>query len=120
MVNFSFVDPGLLSLDSFETHLLAYSSLFSALPKVRFLYIATRATRFEAAQKLFLALINRAPATDPGEEILRYFRLRKLWETKQYGKLSNDDMEFLNRAQKQFNDAPRTFGETGSNGWRVG
>ncbi len=105
VVNFSFVDPGLLSLDSFETHLLAYSSLFSALPKVRFLYIATRATRFEAAQKLFLALINRAPATDPGEEILRYFRLRKLWETKQYGKLSNDDMEFLNRAQKQFNDA---------------
>ena len=38
--------------------------------------------------------------------MLRYFRLCKLWETKQYGKLSNDDIEFLNRAQKQFNDAP--------------
>jgi len=106
VVTFSFVDPGLLSLDSFETHLLAYANLFSVLPKLRFLYIATRPTHFEAAQNLFLALANRAPATDPGEEMLRYFRLRKLSETKQYGKLSNDDMEFLNRAQKQFNDAP--------------
>ena len=106
VVTFSFVDPGLLSLDSFETHLLAYASLFSALPKVRFLYIGTRPTHMEAARKLFLGLVNRTPATDSGEEILRYFHLRKLWETKQYGKLSNDDMEFLNRAQKQFNDAP--------------
>ncbi len=106
LVTFSFVDAGLLSLDSFETHLLAYASLFSALPKVRFLYIATRPTHIEAAQKLFLALVDRAPGTDPGEEMLRYFRLRKLWETKQYGQLNNDDMEFLNRAQKQFNDAP--------------
>lgn len=106
VVTFSFVDPGFLSLDSFETHLLAYSSLFSALPKLRFLYIATRPTHVEAAQKLFLALANRTPNIDPGEEILRYFHLRKLWESKQYGKLSDEDMEFLNRAQKQFNDAP--------------
>jgi hypothetical protein len=88
VVTFSFVDPGLLSLDSFETHLLAYASLFSALPKLRFLYIATRPTHIEAAQKLFLGLVNRATNTDPGEEILQYFHLRKLWETKQYGKLS--------------------------------
>src|SRR5207253_10667065 len=27
------------------------------------------------------------------------------WEAKQYGKLNNDDIEFLNRATKQFNDA---------------
>ena len=105
VVTFSFVDPGLLSLDSFNAHLLAYASLFSALPKLRFLYIATRPTHIEAARKLFLALANRAANTDPRDEILRYFRLRKLWETKQCGKLSNDDMEFLKRAQKQFNDA---------------
>jgi hypothetical protein len=41
VVTFSFVDPGLLSLDSFETHLLAYNSLFSAAPQVNFVYIAT-------------------------------------------------------------------------------
>jgi hypothetical protein len=106
VVTFSFVDPGLLSLASFETHLLAYGSLFSALPALRFVYIATRSSHFESARKLFLTMMRRAPNTDPGEEVLRYFTLRKLWETKQYGKLNNDDMEFLNRATKRFDDAP--------------
>ena len=106
VVTFSFVDPGLMTLASFETHLLAYGTLFSALPSLRFVYIATRATHFESARRLFLAMTNKAPNTDPGDEGLRYFTLRKLWETKQYGKLSQDDMEFLNLATKRFNDAP--------------
>ena len=106
VATFSFVDPGLLSLASFETHLLAYGSLFSALPAIRFIYIATRSTQFESAQKLFLTMMRRAPNTDPGDEVLRYFTLRQLWETKQYGKLNNEDIEFLNRATKRFDDAP--------------
>jgi hypothetical protein len=106
VVTFSFVDPGLLSLASFETHLLAYGSLFSALPALRFVYIATRSTHFESARKLFLTMMRRAPNTDPGDEVLRYFTLRQIWEAKQYGKLTNDDMEFLNRATKRFDDAP--------------
>lgn len=103
---FTFVDPGLLSLASFETHLLAYNSLFSALPALRFIYIATRATHFESAQKLFLSMMRRAPNTDLGDEVLRYFTLRQRWETKQYGSLNNEDIEFLNRAKKRFDDAP--------------
>ena len=106
VVTFSFVDPGLLTLAGFETHLLAYGSLFSALPALRFTYIATRAIRFESAQKLFLTMMRRAPNTDPGDDVLRYFTLRQLWEAKQYGKLNNEDIEFLNRATKRFDDAP--------------
>lgn len=106
VVTFSFVDPGLLSLATFETHLMAYSSLFSALPEVRFICIATRPTHFESAQKLFLSMMRRTPNTDPGDEMLRYFTLRQLWEAKQYSKLNNEDIEFLNRATKRFDDAP--------------
>jgi hypothetical protein len=106
VVTFSFVDPGLLSLASFETHLLAYSSLFSGLPALRFVYIATRAAHFESARKLFLTMMRSAPNTDPDDEVLRYFTLRQLWEAKQYGRLSNEDIEFLNRATKRFDDAP--------------
>ena len=69
------------------------------------MYIATRSTHFESARSLFLAVTQRAPNTDPGEQVLRYFTLRKLWETKQYGMLSADNLDFLNRATKQFNDA---------------
>jgi hypothetical protein len=105
VVTFSFVDPGLMSLASFETHLLAYGGLFSPLPALRFVYIATRPTYFESARKLFLTMMRRAPNTDSGDEALRYFTLRKLWEAKQYGRLSQDDLEFMNRSMKQFNDA---------------
>jgi hypothetical protein len=105
VVTFSFVDPGLMTLASFETHLLAYGTLFSALPLLNFVYIATRSTHFESARKLFLTITQRAPNIDPGDQVLRYFALRKLWEAKRYGKLNDDDLEFLNRATKQFNDA---------------
>src|SRR5215470_2354427 len=84
VVTFSFVDPSLMTLASFETHLLAYSTLFSALPLLSFVYIATRSTHFESARSLFLAVTQRAPNIDPGEQILRYFTFRKLWEAKQY------------------------------------
>ncbi len=105
MVIFSFVDPGLLSLASFETHLFAYSSLFSAVPKVNFVYIATRPKHFVAARELFLVMAPRPAETDPCVEGLRYFHYRHMWETKQYGRLNAEQIEFLNVAKKRFDDA---------------
>ena len=105
VVTFSFLDPGLLSLNSFDTHLVAYSTLFSALPTVRFVYIATRTTHCKAAETLFLSRMHRTPNSDPGEETLRYFSLRKLWESKQFSNLTRDDMKFFDGARKRFNDA---------------
>lgn len=104
VVTFSFVDPGLLSLASFDSHLFAYQSLFAAVPEVNFVYIATRSTHFEAAQKLFLVMAPTVANPDPGVEGLRYFHYRYLWETKQYEKLSQDQIEMLSEAQKRFTD----------------
>src|SRR5271165_2046868 len=104
-VTFSFVDPGLLSLASFETHMFAYNGLFSAVPQVNFVYIATRPKHFEMARELFLAMAPRMTNPDPGVEGLRYFHYRHLWETKQYEKLSAEQIEFLNEATKRFDDA---------------
>jgi len=105
VVTFSFVDPGLLSLSSFETHLFAYSSLFSAMPQVNFVYIATSPKHFAAARELFLSMAPRTTNPDPGVEGLRYFHYRHMWETKQYGRLSAEQIEFLNEAKKRFDDA---------------
>jgi hypothetical protein len=105
VITFSFVDPGLLSLASFETHLFAYQSLFSAVPHVNFVYIAPHSTHFAEARELFLAMAPRTTNPDPGVEALRYFHYRHLWETKQYQRLSTEQIEFLNQATKQFNEA---------------
>jgi hypothetical protein len=105
VVTFSFVDPGLLSLASFETHLFAHSGLFSAVPQVNFVYIATSPKHFAAARELFLAMAPRTTNPDPGVEGLRYFHYRHMWETKQYARLNVEQIEFLNEAKKRFDDA---------------
>jgi hypothetical protein len=105
VVTFSFADPGLLSLASFDTHLFAYNSLFSLVPQVNFVYIATRRTHFQAARELFLAMAPRVTNPDPGVEGLRYFHYRHLWESKQYAKLDNEKIGFLNEATERYKDA---------------
>jgi hypothetical protein len=104
VVTFSFVDAGLLSLASFESHLFAYQPLLGAVPKVDFLYIATRPSHFEGAQTRFLAMAPTVTNPDPGVEGLRYFHSRYLWDTKQHAKLSDAQIESLKEAQKRFTD----------------
>ena len=104
MVTFSFIDPGFESMDSFRTHLDAYLTLFTKLSQLRFYYIATRDINFERANRLFHGTFQRLwnPASPRG--LFQYFHTRRLWDDKQYGKLSNGDIEFLNQAQERFSD----------------
>ncbi|MHB8487434.1 MAG: hypothetical protein ACYDCM_17105 [Candidatus Acidiferrales bacterium] len=106
VVNFTFVDPGWETLKSFENHLFAYSGLFGVLQDVHMTYVATRSTRFEPARKLFLSMVDRPPKVDPGEEVLRYFRLRETWEARKYALFSNDDIERLNELTQRFGKHP--------------
>lgn len=102
VVHFTFIDPGWDSVRAFENHLFAYSSLFNALQDVCLIYVATYTRHFEPARKTFLSMIERRPKVDPGDEVLRYFRVRKLWETKQYEKLTDADIQSLNQLTQRF------------------
>jgi hypothetical protein len=117
VVTFTFVDPGLGILDSFKTHLLAYGSLFEALSELRLVYVSPRPTQFEVARKTFLATASRPPKKDPGDEILRYFRLQKLWDERKYEKLTTDEIEFLNLSDKRY---ARHRCQKLYSSWRVG
>jgi len=106
VVNFTFIDPGWDSLKSFDNHLFAYMRLFGALREVHLTYVATRPTRFKAAEEMFLSMTDRPSKIDPSEEVLHYFRLRKAWEEKQYALFSNEDIELLNKFTQQFAKHP--------------
>ena len=106
VVNFTFIDPGWDSLKTLDNHLFAYMGLFGALREVHLTYVATRPTRFKAAQEMFLSMVDRPPKTDPSEEVLRYFRLRKAWEEKKYALFANEDIELLNKYTQQFAKHP--------------
>jgi hypothetical protein len=102
VVTFSFVDPGLATVKAFATHLDAYRPLLGELPKFRFLYIADSNTNFAAAGTCFSKRFAPADLHDISAGILRYFRLRKAWEQEKYGLFSNQEIEALNDAAKQF------------------
>lgn len=104
VVTFSFIDPGFESTDSFRTHLDAYLTLFTKLPQLRLYYIATRDTNFERAKKLFQGMFQRHWDPDAPFGLLQYFRTRRLWDEKQYSKVNDRDIEFLNQAQERFGD----------------
>ena len=102
VLTFSFIDPGFESMDSFRTHLDAYLTLFTKLPELRFYYVATRDTNFERAKKLFHGMFHRLWDPDGPSGLLDYFRTRRTWDEKQYGKLKEHDIIFINEGKERF------------------
>ncbi len=103
VVSFSFVDPGMESLDSLQTHLLAYFPLFSQLSNVRFHYIATRDTFQERAKAAFMGLFQRHWNPDGPGGIVDFFCLRKRIEGGEAHKLSSADLITYAEAKPKFN-----------------
>lgn len=102
VLTFSFIDPGFESMDSFRTHLETYLSLFTKLQSLNFRYIATRDTNFERAKKVFHGMFQRLWNPDAPSGLLRYFHARRTWDDKNYSKLSNDDIAFINEGKERF------------------
>jgi hypothetical protein len=104
VLTLSYVDPGQASLAGFRNHLRAYMPLFRHLGDFRFLYISNSSVRFMQAEECFSSLVTTSLQQDAWLELIRYFRLRAAWDAKQYGKLSNEDIEWLERANLRFED----------------
>ena len=102
VVVFSFIDPGFESMANFRTHLDAYLPLFSKLPDLRLYYVATCDPNFERAKKLFQGTFHCLWNPDGPSGLLDYFRTRRTWDEKNFGKLSNNDVIFLNEAKERF------------------
>jgi hypothetical protein len=102
VVTFSFIDPGFESMDSFRTHLDAYLNLFTKLQSLNFCYIATRDTNFERAKKVFHGTFQRLWNPEGPFGLLHYFRTRRTWDDKDYSKLSDDDIAFINEGKERF------------------
>ncbi len=101
---FSFIDPGLESMDSFKTHLDAYLTFFTKLSQLHFYYVATRDTNFERAKKLFHATFQRLWNPTGPRGLFDYFRTRRTWDEKNYGKLSEHDILFMNQGKERFSN----------------
>ena len=102
VVTFTFLQGSEASMAEFVHHLKAYLPLFRQLPEFRFLYLARVDSHFHAAKELFDSLVTIPLQSDASADIVRYFQIRKAWDLKQYGTLSEADLVFRNNAKARF------------------
>lgn len=99
---FTYIAPETENLVAFVTHLQNYLPLFRGLKQFRFLFVSPCEPLFPKARAIFSSVV-KGPLEIPSlAEISRYFQVRKLWESRQFAALRNEDIEFLNEATRKF------------------
>jgi hypothetical protein len=100
-VTFTYIDQGLISVGSFDTHLRNYRPLLTSLQTLsRVVFVASTAAYFEKAQRVFDAALGHEAAIDG--RLLEYFRLRDLWEQRRYSQVTTRDILVRNELQKRY------------------
>ena len=102
IVTFTYVAPEAENLVAFVTHLQNYLPLFRSLKQFRFLFVSPCEPLFPKARAIFSSVVKGPLEVPSVAEITRYFQVRKLWESRQFAALRNDDIEFLNEATRKF------------------
>lgn len=117
VVTFSYIQPAEANLTEFVRHLDVYLPLFRELSEFRFLYLARTDSHFERARELFHSIVTIPLGSNPANDLLRYFAIRKRWDQRQYNLVTESDLIFRNQAKQRFG-APRF--ESLYRGWRAG
>ena len=68
------------NLTGFVHHLQMYLPLFRELSEFRFLFLARTDAQFPKASELFRDLVAIPLESNPAEDLLRYFAIRKAWD----------------------------------------
>lgn len=117
LVTFTYIAPEADNLVAFVTHLQNYLPLFRSLKRFRFLFISSCEPLFSQARAIFSSVVKAPLELPSAGEISRYFEVRKLWESRQFAALRNEDVEFLNEATRRFSGGHI---QTIYNEWKTG
>ena len=81
-MTFSYVHDDTPGFSGFVHHLETYLPLFRQLSEFRMLYVSRTDAHFARATDIFDSLVKIPLESDIAEDLLRYFRVRKMWERK--------------------------------------
>jgi len=105
IVTFTYLQDPEASLAGFAHHLHAYLPLFRQLSEFNFLFLARTDSHFVRASELFRDLVAIPLESNPADDLLRYFRIRKAWDLAQYTSVTEGDLIFRNLAKEHFRGA---------------
>jgi hypothetical protein len=117
IVTFSYIQGPQANLAGFVHHLQMYLPLFRELSEFRFLFLARADALFGKAFELFRDLVTIPLQSNPAEDLLRYFAIRKAWDLAKYTSVTEGDLIFRNLAKERF-CGPRF--EHSYRAWKVG
>jgi len=101
-VTFTYLQGPEANLAGFAHHLRTYLPLFRQLSEFQFLFLARIDAQFAKAAEVFRDLVTIPLQSNPAEDLLRYFRIRKAWDLALYGSVTEDDLIFRNLAKERF------------------
>lgn len=102
VVTLTYIQGAEASLTGFVHHLRMYLPLFRELSEFRFLFLARTDAHFAKASELFRDLVTIPLSSNPAEDLLRYFAIRKAWDLAEYASLTEGDLIFRNLAKDRF------------------
>ena len=102
VVTFTYVQESEAVLADFIHHLENYLPLFRQLSAFEFLYVSRTNSPFEKATEIFHSLVKTPLESDIACDLIRFFRVRRAWDEKQYAAVTDADLIFRNEARKRF------------------
>ena len=102
IVTLTYIQDAAANLAGFVHHLQMYLPLFRELSEFRFLFLARNDAHFAKASELFGDLVTIPLGSNPAEDLLRYFAIRKAWDLAHYASLTEGDLIFRNLAKERF------------------
>jgi hypothetical protein len=102
IVTLTYIQGAEANLTGFVHHLHMYLPLFRGLSEFRFLFLARTDAQFAKASELFRDLVTIPLESNPAEDLLRYFAIRKAWDLAKYTSLTEGDLIFRNLAKERF------------------
>src|SRR5262249_24955718 len=88
-VTFTYVHAGISTLLDFTHHLETYLPLFRRLTHFGFVYASLTDACFFRATEAFRSVVKVPLEDQIAEQVLRYFRVRRAWDEKQYGAVTD-------------------------------
>ena len=102
VVTFTYIHEGAAAFTDFVRHLENYLPLFRQISEFRLVYASRTDAQFEKATEIFASLVKIPLESDVSGDLLRYFRVRKAWDEKQYAAVTDADLIFRNHARARF------------------
>ena len=105
VVNFTYIEDEIRSLQTFSSFVQRYRSLFDALKDdFRLIFVSNSTQTFPYAKKIFAELLSPAHYRREQQELARFFWLKRMAEEKRFKELAHKDVVDWQRGLKRYCD----------------